>query len=114
MSAGQGKGLSLDSSLDRICSADLLSSLLVPRLLLSPLITHVALIGSIAALRLTSCCTPWLRLRHALLAAMLAALILCTFQIVFSGRSSTPCFHCVFPTSGLKIFRACPTSDNAI
>ena len=49
MLAGQGKGLLLDSSLDRICSADLLSPILVPRLLLSPLIAHDALIGSMAA-----------------------------------------------------------------
>src|SRR5258708_28171673 len=114
LAAPGGKGLSPDSSLDPICSADLLSPLFVPRLLLSPLIAHDALIGSMAAPRLTPCCTPWLRLRHALLAAMLAALILRTFQIVFSGRRNTPSFHSLFPTSRLKIFRACPTSDNAI
>jgi hypothetical protein len=45
---------------------------------------------------------------------MLAALILRTFHIAFSGHRITPCFHCVFPTSRLKIFRAYPTSDNAI
>jgi hypothetical protein len=100
MSAGQGKGQSPDSPLDRICSADLLSPLLVPRLLLSALIAHDALVGSIAAPWLTPCCTPWLRLRHALLAAVLAALILRTFQIVFSGHRNTPCFHSVFRRAG--------------
>jgi hypothetical protein len=45
---------------------------------------------------------------------MLAALILRTFHIAFSGHRITPCFHCVFPTSRPKIFRAYPTSDNAI
>jgi hypothetical protein len=109
-----GKGLSPDSSSDRICSADLLSSLFVPRLLPSPLIAHDALIGSIAPPRLTPCCTPWLRLRHALLAAMLATLILHTFQVVFTGHRNTPCFHSVFPTSRPKIFRVCPMSDNAM
>ena len=67
LAAPRGKGLSPDSSLDRICSADLLSPLLVPRLLLSPLVAHDALIWSIAAPRLTRCCRLGLRLRHALL-----------------------------------------------
>jgi len=67
----------------RIRSAHLLSPLLVAWLLLSPLIAHDALIGSMAAPRLTPSWRLGLRLRHALLAAMLAALILHTFQIVF-------------------------------
>jgi hypothetical protein len=41
---------------DRIRSADLLSPLLVPRLLPSQLIAHDTLIGSIAAPRLTPSC----------------------------------------------------------
>src|SRR5258707_12295341 len=47
-----------NSSPDRIRSADLLSPLLVTRLLLSPFIAHDALIGSIATPRLTACCRP--------------------------------------------------------
>jgi hypothetical protein len=74
----------------------LLSPLLVPRLLLSPLIEHDALIGSTAATRLTPSCRPWLRLRHALLAAMLAASILHTFQIVFSGHHDHTLFSQLF------------------
>jgi hypothetical protein len=73
-----------NSSPDRIRSADLLSPRLVTRLLLSPFIAHDALIGSMATPWLTACYRPWLRLRHALPAAMLAASILHTFQIVFS------------------------------
>jgi hypothetical protein len=73
------------SSSDRICSADLLSALFVARLLLSPLVAHDALIGTMAGPRFRSC-RSWLRLWHALLAAMFAALILHTFQIVFSGH----------------------------
>jgi hypothetical protein len=73
----------------------LLSPLLVPRLLLSPLIEHDALIGNTAATRLTPSYRPWLR--HALLAAMLAALILHTFQIVFSGHRDLTLFSQRFP-----------------
>jgi len=86
-----------DSSPDRISSAHLLSPLPVARLLLSPLIEHDPLIGSIATPRLTPSCRPWLRLRHALLAAMLAALILLTFQIVFSGHRDHTLFSQHFP-----------------
>ncbi len=91
-----------DSSPDRISSAHLLSPLPVPRLLLSPLIEHDPLIGSIVigstlTPRLTPSCRPWLRLRHALLAAMLAALILLTFQIVFSGHRDHTLFSQHFP-----------------
>ena len=57
---------------------DLLRTLLVPRLLLSPLVANDTLI---------LCAGRWqLRLWHTLLAAMLAALILHTFQIVFLGH----------------------------
>jgi hypothetical protein len=76
-----------DSSPDRVRSADLLSTLLVPRLLLSPLIAHNALIRTMAAPRFTLCCRAWVRLRHALLAAMLAALILHTFPDRFLSAS---------------------------
>jgi hypothetical protein len=75
-----------DSSSDRIRSAHLLSTFLVLRLLLSPLIAHDALIRSTAPPQIRTRCGSWLRLPHALLAAMLAALILRTFQIVFSGH----------------------------
>ena len=71
------------SSSDRIRSADLLSALFVARLLLSLLVTYDALIGSMAGPR-SRFCGSGLRLWHALLAAMFAALILYTFQIVFS------------------------------
>jgi len=55
---------------------DLLGARLVSRLLLSLLVAHDSLVG--AAWR------PGLRFRHALLAAVFAALILHTFQIVLS------------------------------
>ena len=97
-----------DSSPDRIRSAHLLSPLLVPRLLLSALITHDALVGSVASPRLTASCRPWLRLRHAPLTAMLAALILHTFQIVFSGHCNHTLFHSVFPMSRLKLSALIP------
>jgi len=60
-------------------------------------IRSMPLIGSIATPRLTPSCRPWLRLRHALLAAMLAALILLTFQIVFSGHRDHTLFSQHFP-----------------
>jgi hypothetical protein len=70
----------------RIRPADLLGARFVPRLLLSTLIAHDALVGSMAR----PCCRSWFRswlgLWHTLLAAMFAALILHTFQIVFSGH----------------------------
>src|ERR1700682_5512203 len=103
-----------DSSPDRVRSADLLSALLVPRLLLSPLIAHNALIRTMAASRFTLCCWAWVRLRHALLAAMLAALILHTFQIVSLGIAIRPCFHGVCPANDLELFRAFLMPDNAI
>jgi hypothetical protein len=59
----------------------MLGALLVARLLLS-LLTHDALIVAVRRFR----SRLGLRLRHALLAAMFAALILHTFQIVFSGH----------------------------
>src|SRR3982074_2926155 len=71
------------SSSDPIRSADLLSALFVARLLLSLLVTYDGLIGSTAGPR-SRFCGSGLRLWHALLAAMFAALILYTFQIVFS------------------------------
>ena len=104
MLVGQGKGLSLDSSLDPICSADLLSPLFVPRLLLSPLIAHDALIGSMAAPRLMPSCRLGLRLRHALLATMLAALILYTFQIVFVWHGNRTLFSQRFPDEQAENF----------
>src|SRR5947199_10200797 len=78
-----------DSSPVRIRSADLLSPLLIPRLLLPSLIANDALIRSIPPARVRSHCRSWPRLPHGLLAAMLAALILYAF--VFSGhRDQTP------------------------
>ena len=63
---------------DRICLTDSPRTLLVPRLLLSPLVANNTLI---------LCTGRWqLRLWHTFLAAMLAALILRTFQIVFLGH----------------------------
>jgi hypothetical protein len=57
---------------------NLLGTRFVSRLLLSFLIAHDALVGTMR----------WLgfRLRHALLATVFAALILHTFQIVLSGH----------------------------
>jgi hypothetical protein len=62
----------------RVRSVDLLSARFVARLFLSLLIAHDALIGTMWRLGFG--------LRHALLAAMFAALILRTFQVVFSGH----------------------------
>ena len=59
---------------DAIAAVDLLGARFIARLLLSLLIAHDALLGTMRRLRL------W----HALLAAMPAALILHPFQIVFS------------------------------
>ena len=61
-----------------VLSADELGTLLVSRLLLSLLIAHDALIMAARGLGL--------RRWHALLAAMFAALILHTFQIIFPGH----------------------------
>ncbi len=55
---------------------NLLGTRFVSRLLLSFLIAHDTLVGTVRR--------PGLRLRHALLTTMFAALILNTFQIVFS------------------------------
>jgi hypothetical protein len=64
----------------------LLSARFVARLLLSPLVAHDALIGSIAGFWFRACWRFGRTLWHALLAAMFAALILHTFQIVFFGH----------------------------
>jgi hypothetical protein len=61
-----------------VLPTDLLGARFVARLLLSPLVAHDALILASSRTRL--------RLRRALLAAVLAALILYTFQIVFCGH----------------------------
>jgi hypothetical protein len=61
-----------------VLPTDLLGARFVTRLLLSPLVAHDALI--LISLRTRP------RLRHALLAAVLAALILCTFEIVCCGH----------------------------
>jgi hypothetical protein len=63
----------------------MLSALLVARLLLSLFVARDALIGTIGR--------PGLRLWHALLAAMFAALILPTFQIVFFGHRNRTSFY---------------------
>jgi hypothetical protein len=55
---------------------DSLGARLVSRLLLSLLVAHDSLVGAVRR--------PGLRLRHALLAAVFAAFILHTFQIVLS------------------------------
>ena len=94
------------SSPDRIRSADLLCPLLIPRLLLPSLIAHDALIRSIAPARVRSRCRSWLRLRHALLAAMLAALILHAFQIAFSGHRDQTLFSQHFPGQQARTSRA--------
>jgi hypothetical protein len=89
------------SSSDGIGPVNLLSTRLISRLLLSPLIAHDALVWSMAAARLRlgrgACCRfcrrSWLRLWHALLAAMLSALILHTFKIVFFGHRDRTLFR---------------------
>jgi hypothetical protein len=70
-----------------ILSADMLGAFLVARLLLSPL-THNALIMAMRRLGFR----PW----HAFLAAMFAALVLHTFQIIFPGH----CDHLVLLQDG--------------
>ena len=70
-----------------ILPADMLGAFLVARLLLSPL-THDALIMAVRRLGFR----PW----HAFLAAMFAALILHTFEIVFPRH----CDHLVLPPDG--------------
>jgi hypothetical protein len=67
---------------DRIRPADLLCPLLVPRLFLSAFVPHNALILAAGRSRL--------RLWHAFLAAMFAALILHAFQIVFLWHRDHP------------------------
>lgn len=57
---------------------NLLDARLVSRLLLSFFISHDTLVGTVRR--------PGFGLRHALLAAVFAALILHTFQIVLSGH----------------------------
>ena len=93
------------SSSDGIGPVNLLSTRLISRLLLSPLIAHDALVWSMAAARLRlglgACCRfcrrswlrLWLRLWHALLAAMLSTLILHTFKIVFFGHRDRTLFR---------------------
>jgi hypothetical protein len=68
---------------DRIGAMNLLGTRLVARLLLSFFVAHDALVGTVRRFGL------WLR--HALLAAMFAALILHTFQIVLSGHRHQSC-----------------------
>lgn len=74
-----------------VLPADLLSALFVPRLFLPAFIANDALIIAIRR--------GGLRLWHALLAAMFAALILRTFQIIFPGH----CDHFHFPTSVVEL-----------
>jgi hypothetical protein len=69
----------------------MLRALFVARLLLSLLIAHDALIRAVRRL--------WFRLRQALLAAMFAALILHTFQIVFFGHRDQTLFGRTAPRS---------------
>jgi hypothetical protein len=69
---------------DRVRLVRLLSPLLVARLLLALRVAHNALIGTVGR--------PGFRLWHALLAAMSAALILYTFQIVFFGHRDRTLF----------------------
>jgi hypothetical protein len=75
---------------------NLLSALFVSRLFLPQLVAQDTLIRSMAApfVRpwLRSWLRSWLRFRHALLAAMFAALILHTFQVVFSGHRDLTLF----------------------
>src|ERR1700694_1292293 len=92
-----------DSSPDRVRSADLLSTLLLPRLLLSPLIAHNALIRTMAAPRFTLCYRAWVRLRHALLAAMLAALISPSRSFSL-GVAIRPCFTAFARRTTLNFF----------
>ena len=99
-----------DSSPDGIRSADLLSPLLIPRLLLPSLIAHDALIRSIAPARVRSRCRSWLRL----LAAMLAALILHAFQIVFSGHRDQTLFSQHFPGQQARTSRGFLMPDNSL
>jgi hypothetical protein len=76
-----GRAISLP---DCIRPVNLLGALLVSRLLLAQLIAHDTLIGPIGR--------PGLRCWHALLAAMFAALILHTFQIVLFGHRDRTLF----------------------
>jgi hypothetical protein len=72
-------GARLSPSATRFIRAmNLLGTRLVPRLLLPHFVAHDALIGTARRLGL--------RLWHAFLATMFAALILHTFQIVLSGH----------------------------
>jgi hypothetical protein len=75
---------------------NLLSALFVSRLFLSQFVAHDALIRNTAAPFAKSWFRPWFRswfgFRHAFLAAMFAALILHTFQVVFSGHRDLTLF----------------------
>ena len=63
---------------------NLLGARFVSRLLLSLLIAHDALVGTVWRLGLGLC--------HALLSTMFAALILDAFQVVLSGHAIKSCF----------------------
>jgi hypothetical protein len=113
------------SSSDGIGSVNLLSTRLISRLLLSPLIAHDALVWSMAGARLRlgrgACCRfcrrSWLRLWHALLAAMLSALILHTFKIVFFGHRDRTLFRSGrlhVRTFSMRVFKAASRRVNAI
>src|SRR3954452_10727329 len=113
------------SSSDGIGPVNLLSTRLISRLLLSPLIAHDALVWSMAGARLRlgsgACCRFcrrfWLRLWHALLAAMLSALILHTFKIVFFGHRDRTLFRSdgyTFAGSPCEFLRQPPRRVNAI
>jgi hypothetical protein len=80
------------SSPDRIRLVNLLSALFVSRLFLSQFVAHDALIRNTAAPFVRSWLRSWFGFRHAFLAAMFAALILHTFQVVFSGHRDLTLF----------------------
>ena len=103
---------------------NLLSTRFISRLLLSPLIAHDALVWSMAAARLRLglgarcrfCRRSWLRLWHALLAAMLPALILHTFKIVFFGHRDRTLFRSGrlhVRTFSMRFFKAISRGVNA-
>jgi hypothetical protein len=72
--------------------SNLLSALFVSRLFLSQFVAHDALIRNTAAPFVRSWLRSWFGFRHAFLAAMFAALILHTFQVVFSGHRDLTLF----------------------
>ena len=80
------------SSPERIRLVNLLSALFVSRLFLSQFVAHDALIRNTAAPFVRSWLRSWFGFRHAFLAAMFAALILHTFQVVFSGHRDLTLF----------------------